>query len=164
MSPRLSTIDEAVESIREGRIVIVMDAEDRENEGDFVAAAEKVTPDVVNFMITHGRGQLCMPLLPEVCQRLDLPPMVDNNTAPLGTNFTIPIDHRECRTGITAQERALTIRSIVDPNSKPSDFVRPGHLFPLAAKEGGGATSGWSHGSGGGFGTHGGASAGGGAV
>lgn len=137
MSPRLSTIDEAVESIRAGRIVVVMDAEDRENEGDFIAAAEKVTPDVVNFMITHGRGQLCMPLLPEVCERLDLPPMVDNNTAPLGTNFTIPIDHRTCRTGITAQERALTIRTVVDPNSKSSDFVRPGHLFPLAAKEGG---------------------------
>jgi 3,4-dihydroxy 2-butanone 4-phosphate synthase/GTP cyclohydrolase II len=137
VSSRLSTIDEAVASIREGRIVIVMDAEDRENEGDFVAAAEKATPDVVNFMITHGRGQLCMPLLPEMCQRLDLPPMVDNNTAPLGTNFTVPIDHRECRTGITAQERAMTIRAIVDPNSKPSDFVRPGHLFPLAAKEGG---------------------------
>ena len=114
-----------------------MDAEDRENEGDFICAAEKVTPAVVNFMITHGRGQLCMPLLPDVCQRLDLPPMVDENTAPLGTNFTVPVDHRSCRTGITAQERAATILAIVDPASKPGDFVRPGHLFPLVAKEGG---------------------------
>jgi 3,4-dihydroxy 2-butanone 4-phosphate synthase/GTP cyclohydrolase II len=88
-------------------------------------------------MITHGRGQLCMPLLPDVCQRLDLPLMVDNNTAPLGTNFTVPVDHRSCRTGITAQERACTILSIIDPASKASDFVRPGHLFPLVAKEGG---------------------------
>ncbi len=114
-----------------------MDAEDRENEGDFVCAAEKATPEVVNFMVTYGRGQLCMPVLPEVCQRLELPPMVDVNTAPLQTSFTVPVDHRTCRTGITAQERACTIRAIVDPESKSTDFVRPGHLFPLAAKEGG---------------------------
>lgn len=114
-----------------------MDAEDRENEGDFICAAEKATPELVNFMITHGRGQLCMPLLPEVCERLDLARMVDQNTAPLGTDFTVPVDHRSCRTGITAQERALTIRSIIDSSSRPSDFVRPGHLFPLIAKEGG---------------------------
>jgi 3,4-dihydroxy 2-butanone 4-phosphate synthase/GTP cyclohydrolase II len=126
-----------VEAIRRGEIVIVMDAEDRENEGDFICAAEKVTPKIVNFMITHGRGQLCMPLLPDVSKRLDLPPMVDENTAPLGTNFTVPVDHRSCRTGITAQERAKTILAIVDPSSKAVDFVRPGHLFPLVAKEGG---------------------------
>ncbi len=137
VSHRLSTIDAAIEAIRRGEIVVVMDAEDRENEGDFICAAEKVTPAIVNFMITHGRGQLCMPLLPDVCQRLDLPPMVDENTAPLGTNFTVPVDHRSCRTGITAPERATTILAIVDPSSKPSDFVRPGHLFPLMAKEGG---------------------------
>jgi 3,4-dihydroxy 2-butanone 4-phosphate synthase/GTP cyclohydrolase II len=137
VSHRLSTIDAAIEAIRRGEIVIVMDAEDRENEGDFICAAEKVTPAIVNFMITHGRGQLCMPLLPDVCQRLDIPLMVDENTAPLGTNFTVPVDHRSCRTGITAQERATTILAIVDPSSKPSDFVRPGHLFPLMAKEGG---------------------------
>jgi len=88
-------------------------------------------------MITHGRGLLCMPVLPEVCDRLDLPPMVDDNTAPLGTCFTVPIDHGSCRTGITAQERAATIRAIVDPTSVRSDFVRPGHLYPLVAKEGG---------------------------
>ena len=134
---RLSTIDAAVEAIAAGRIVIVMDAEDRENEGDFICAAEKVTPEAVNFMITHGRGLLCMPLLPETCDRLDLPAMVEQNTAPLGTGFTVPIDHKTCRTGITAQERAKTIRAIVDPHSQPSDFVRPGHLYPLIAKEGG---------------------------
>ncbi len=137
VSQKLSSIDAAVEAIARGQIVIVMDAEDRENEGDFVCAAEKVTPEIVNFMITHGRGQLCMPVLPEVCERLDLPPMVDHNTAPLGTGFTVPVDHRTCRTGITAQERAATILAIVDPASKPSDFVRPGHLFPLIAKEAG---------------------------
>lgn len=135
--PKLSTIDAAVDAIRRGEIIIVMDAEDRENEGDFICAADKVTPETVNFMITHGRGLLCMPLLPEMCKRLDLTLMVDHNTAPLGTNFTLPVDHRTSRTGITAQERATTIQAILDPNSRPSDFVRPGHLFPLIAKEGG---------------------------
>ncbi|MGA2034203.1 MAG: 3,4-dihydroxy-2-butanone-4-phosphate synthase [Thermoguttaceae bacterium] len=137
MPQRLSTIDAAAEAMARGEIVIVMDAEDRENEGDFICAAEKVTPAIVNFMITHGRGQLCMPILPEVCTRLDLPPIVDENTAPLGTNFTVPVDHCSCRTGITAQERAATILGIVDPSSKPSDFVRPGHVCGLVAKEGG---------------------------
>jgi 3,4-dihydroxy 2-butanone 4-phosphate synthase / GTP cyclohydrolase II len=132
-----STIDEAIEAIRDGRIVIVVDAEDRENEGDFVCAAEKATAEVVNFMITHGRGQLCMPILPEVSQRLGLHPMVESNTAPLGTNYTVPVDHRSVRTGITAAERARTIQGICDSNSKPNDFTRPGHLFPLVAKEGG---------------------------
>jgi len=115
----------------------VLDDEDRENEGDFIGAAEKVTPEMVNFMITEGRGQLCMPILPEVCHRLQLDPMVEQNTAPLGTNFTVPVDHRSCRTGITVGERTDTIRAIADRASRPSDFVRPGHLFPLVAKEGG---------------------------
>jgi len=137
MPQKLSTIDRAVEAVARGEIIIVMDAEDRENEGDFVCAAEKVTPEIVNFMISNGRGLLCMPVLPDVCERLDLPPMVDENTAPLGTSFTVPVDHRSCKTGITAQERAATIRAIVDPASKRSDFVRPGHLYPLVAKEGG---------------------------
>ena len=137
MSEQLSTIDEAVSAISQGEMVVVMDAEDRENEGDFVCAAEKVTPEIVNFMLKHGRGQVCAPILPEVCQRLDLPPMVERNTAPLRTSFTVPVDHRTCRTGITAQEKATTIRALVDPSSKPSDFVRPGHLFPLSAMEGG---------------------------
>mgnify|MGYP001298750921 CR=1 FL=1 len=137
MTTRFSTIDEAVEAIRHGKVVIVVDAEDRENEGDFVCAAEKATPATVNFMITHGRGQLCMPILPEVSQRLGLHPMVETNTAPLGTNYTVPVDHRSTRTGITAAERARTIQAICDPTSKPADFTRPGHLFPLVAKEGG---------------------------
>ncbi len=120
-----------------GEIIIVVDAEDRENEGDFICAAEKITPEAVNFMITHGRGQLCMPILPEVSKRLKLAPMVEDNTAPLGTNYTIPVDHRTSRTGITAGERSTTIAALCDPNSVPSDFHRPGHLFPLVAKQGG---------------------------
>ena len=95
-------------AIARGEIVIVVDAEDRENEGDFVCAAEKVTPEAVNFMITHGRGQLCMPILPEVSERLKLAPMVEANTSFLGTSYTVPVDHKSCKTGITAQERALT--------------------------------------------------------
>jgi 3,4-dihydroxy 2-butanone 4-phosphate synthase / GTP cyclohydrolase II len=137
MSRRFSSIEKAVEAIAAGRIIIVVDAEDRENEGDFVCAAERATPETVNFMITYGRGQVCMPLLPEVCERLKLALMVETNTAPLGTAFTVPVDHRTTKTGITAQERAATIRALVDPRSQPSDFVRPGHLFPLVAKEGG---------------------------
>src|SRR5687768_7581759 len=137
MSHQFSTIESAVEAIRLGRVIIVADAEDRENEGDFVCAAEKVTPETVNFMITHGRGQLCMPILPDVSQRLELAAMVESNTAPLGTNYTVPVDHRSSRTGITAGERARTIQAICDPASKPTDFTRPGHLFPLVAKEGG---------------------------
>ena len=137
MGGNFSTIEAAVDAIARGDIVIVVDAEDRENEGDFICAAEKVTPEIVNFMITHGRGQLCMPILPEVSERLKLSPMVESNTSFLGTSYTVPVDHQSCKTGITAQERAATIRAIVDPASKPGDFVRPGHLFPLVAKEGG---------------------------
>ncbi len=137
MRDEFSSIEDTIDAIRQGKAVIVVDAEDRENEGDFICAAEKVTPELVNFMITAGRGQLCMPILPDVADRLKLSPMVDQNTAPLGTSFTVPVDHRDARTGITAQERALTIKTIVDPESKSSDFVRPGHLFPLIAKEGG---------------------------
>jgi len=132
-----SSIEQAFEAIRARKIVIVMDDEDRENEGDFVCAAETVTDVQVNFMLQHGRGQVCMPILPETCKRLELAPMVSHNTAPLQTAFTVPVDHITNKTGITAQERAATIRAIIDPNSKPTDFVRPGHLFPLEAKEGG---------------------------
>jgi 3,4-dihydroxy 2-butanone 4-phosphate synthase / GTP cyclohydrolase II len=137
VSHQLSSIEAAVQSIAAGKLVIVMDDENRENEGDFIGAAEKVTPEMVNFMITHGRGQLCMLILPEVAQRLDLPPLVQDNTAPFRTAFTVPVDHRSGRTGITAPERAKTIQEILNPTSKPSDFVRPGHLYPLVAKEGG---------------------------
>jgi len=137
LSSNFSTIEAAVNAMGRGEIIIVVDAEDRENEGDFICAAEKITPEAVNFMITHGRGQLCMPILPEVSQRLKLAPMVEDNTAPLGTNYTVPVDHRTSRTGITAGERSTTIAALCDPNSVPSDFHRPGHLFPLVAKEGG---------------------------
>ena len=132
-----SSIESALEAIKNSKIVIVMDDEDRENEGDFVCAAENVTDEMVNFMLIHGRGQVCMPILPETCHRLELTPMVVNNTAPLQTAFTVPVDHITNKTGITAQEKAATIRAIIDPSSKPTDFVRPGHLFPLEAKEGG---------------------------
>jgi 3,4-dihydroxy 2-butanone 4-phosphate synthase/GTP cyclohydrolase II len=137
MSEQFSSIDAAVAAIRRGEMVIVVDAEDRENEGDFVCAAAKATTDMVNFMIKHGRGQVCMPILPDVAARLDLPMMVAANSTPLGTAFTVPVDHRSARTGITAAERADAIAAIMDPASTPADFVRPGHLFPLVAKEGG---------------------------
>ena len=137
MSSDFSTVRDAVDAIARGEIIIVVDAEDRENEGDFICAADRITPEIVNFMITHGRGLPCTPILPDVCQRLKLSPVVNENTAPLGTAFTTPIDHRACKTGITAQERATTIGAIVDPDSSAEDFVRPGHVFPLIAKEGG---------------------------
>ena len=137
MRSKPSPIEAAIDAIGQGKVVIVMDDENRENEGDFICAAEKVTPEIVNFMITYGRGLLCVAVLPEVCQRLDLPPIVEHNTAPLGTNFTVPVDHRTCRTGITAQERAWTIRRLVDPTSQAGEFVRPGHVYPLRAMEGG---------------------------
>ncbi len=137
MPDRFSSLDAALDAFRRGEVVIVVDAEDRENEGDFVCAAEKASPAIVNFMITHGRGQVCMPILPDMARRLELPMMVEANSTPLGTAFTVPVDHRSARTGITAVERADTIRAILDPTSTPADFVRPGHLFPLIAKEGG---------------------------
>ncbi|HIQ23155.1 MAG TPA: 3,4-dihydroxy-2-butanone-4-phosphate synthase [Planctomycetes bacterium] len=137
MAYKLSSIEAAVDAIARGEVVIVMDAEDRENEGDFICAAEKVTPEIVNFVITYGRGLPCVPVLPDVCRRLELHPIVEQNTAPLGTAFMVPVDHRSCRTGITAQERAATVQAMIDPTSKPSDFVRPGHMYPLEAKEGG---------------------------
>ncbi|MBR2586654.1 MAG: 3,4-dihydroxy-2-butanone-4-phosphate synthase [Thermoguttaceae bacterium] len=137
MASRLSTIDEAIAAIRRGELIIVMDDEDRENEGDLICAAETVTPEHINFMVTHGRGMVCMPVLPELCAKFDLGQMVQDNTAPLGTAFTVTVDHISCKTGITAQERAATIRALADPKSKITDFVRPGHIFPLEAKEGG---------------------------
>ena len=137
MTHRFSTVQAAVDAIKAGKVIIVVDAEDRENEGDFVAAAEKTTPEVVNFMITQGRGLLCAAVLPEVCERLDLTPLVENNNAPLRTAFTTPIDHHTSKTGITARERSDTILAMVDPNSTVDDFVRPGHVYPLLAKEGG---------------------------
>jgi 3,4-dihydroxy 2-butanone 4-phosphate synthase/GTP cyclohydrolase II len=137
MYDEFSQIDDALHALREGRIIIVVDDKDRENEGDFVAAAEKVTPETIAFMITHGRGQVCMPILPEVAARLHLPPMVDRNTAPHQTPYTVPVDHKSCHTGISAEERARTVRAIINPATAPDDLARPGHLFPLVAKEGG---------------------------
>ncbi|MCA9176579.1 MAG: GTP cyclohydrolase II [Planctomycetales bacterium] len=136
MPEDFSTIQEAVDAIARGEVIIVVDAENRENEGDFICAAEKATPETLNFIMS-GRGIPCMPLLPEVCQRLQLMPVVEQNTAPLGTAYLTPIDHRGVKTGITAEERSLTIRTAANPQSVAGDFVRPGHVLPLLAKEGG---------------------------
>ncbi|MEX0687045.1 MAG: GTP cyclohydrolase II [Pirellulales bacterium] len=137
MPSQFSSIDAAVAAIARGECVIVVDAEDRENEGDFVCAGDAATPGIVNFMITHGRGQVCLSILPDVAKRLELPMMCEANSTPLGTAFTVPVDHKTARTGITAGERSTAIAAILDPESLPADFVRPGHLFPLVAKEGG---------------------------
>ncbi|MCG8653317.1 MAG: GTP cyclohydrolase II [Pirellulales bacterium] len=136
MSVELNTVPEAVEAIRRGEIVIVVDAEDRENEGDFIVAAEKATPEKINFMLT-GRGQLCVSVLPDVCKRLELTPVVAQNDAPLKTAFMTPIDIRQAKTGITAAERSETIRRLAESDCKADDFVRPGHVYPLLAKQGG---------------------------
>jgi 3,4-dihydroxy 2-butanone 4-phosphate synthase / GTP cyclohydrolase II len=137
MADEYSRIDDAIQALKDGRVIIVVDDEDRENEGDFVVAAEKATPEIVEFMITHGRGLVCMPILPEVAARLHLGAMVDHNTAPHETPYTVPVDHVSCRTGISAAERARTVAAILDPTTRPADLSRPGHLFPLVAKEGG---------------------------
>jgi 3,4-dihydroxy 2-butanone 4-phosphate synthase/GTP cyclohydrolase II len=131
-----STIPSAVDALAQGEVIIVVDAEDRENEGDFICAAEKATPETINFIL-GGRGQFCTPLLPEVARRLQLSPVVETNTTPTGTGFLTPIDHRSGRTGITAEERCRTVRAIADAASAAGDFVRPGHVHPLLAKEGG---------------------------
>ncbi len=136
MANQFSSVLDAVEAVRRGEVIIVVDAEDRENEGDFICAGEKATPELVNFIL-NGRGQFCVPLLPDLAKKLQLLPVVDQNTAPLGTGFLTPIDHRSGKTGITAAERAKTVVSMVDPSSVAGDFVRPGHVHPLLAKEGG---------------------------
>ena len=134
----IATVEEALEDIRSGRIVIVVDDEDRENEGDFIMAAEKVTPDSINFMAAHGRGLICLPSTPERLHELDLDMMVDRNTALHGTPFTVSIDAVEgTTTGISAYDRALTVQKFVDPDAQPPDFARPGHIFPLRAQPGG---------------------------
>ena len=136
MPIELDSIPDAVEAIARGEVVIVIDAEDRENEGDFICAAEKATPETINFMLS-GRGQLCVSLLPEVCKRLDLAPVVAQNNAPLNTAFMTPVDIATAKTGITANERSETIRRLASDDCKSDDFVRPGHVFPLLAKQGG---------------------------
>ncbi len=136
MPHRFSTIQAAVEAIAAGKVVIVLDDEDRENEGDYVCAAERVTAEKINFMLA-GHGQLCCSILPSVSKRLELRPLVEENTSPLTTAFMTPLDFTGCKTGITAAERAETIRRLASETSKPEDFVRPGHVYPLLAKEGG---------------------------
>lgn len=137
MTVKFNTIEEALEDIRAGKMVVVVDDEDRENEGDLVMAAEKATPEAINFMATHARGLICMPVYGERLDELNLPAMVTNNTDPHGTAFTVSVDAKECTTGISAVERALTVQKMLDPNTKPEDLRRPGHVFPLRAKEGG---------------------------
>ena len=135
----LNTIQEAIADIRAGKVVIVVDDENRENEGDFIAAAESVSPEMINFMATHGRGLICAPLTEERCSELDLNMMVENNTVLHHTQFTVSVDliGHGCTTGISVHDRAKTIKALVDEKTKPSDLGRPGHIFPLRAKRGG---------------------------
>ncbi|MBU9714775.1 bifunctional 3,4-dihydroxy-2-butanone-4-phosphate synthase/GTP cyclohydrolase II [Evansella tamaricis] len=130
-------IEEAIYELMQGKVVIVCDDEDRENEGDYIALAEKSTPEVINFMITHGRGLVCAPITTELATKLELLPMVDVNTDPHGTAFTVSIDHKNTTTGISAHERSMTVLAMIDETSKASDFKKPGHIFPLVAKDGG---------------------------
>ncbi len=136
---KLNTIHEAIDDIRNGKVIIVVDDENRENEGDFVAAADKVTPQMINFMATHGRGLICTPLTENRCKELELNMMVRNNTDPMETAFTVSVDLRGngVSTGISASDRAKTVKALIDPNTKPFELGRPGHIFPLVAKEGG---------------------------
>ena len=136
---KLHTIKEAIDDIRAGKVIIVVDDEDRENEGDFVAAAAAVTPQMINFMATHGRGLICTPLTEKRCKSLQLEMMVGNNTDPMETAFTISVDlkGKGVTTGISASDRAKTIKALIDPETRPEDLGRPGHVFPLKAKEGG---------------------------
>ncbi len=135
---RFNTIEEAIEDIKAGKMIIMVDDEDRENEGDLVCAAEKVTPEIINFMAKYGRGLICLALTPERCEELQLPLMAPDNQDPFGTAFTVSIDAREgVTTGISAADRAHTIKVAIDPKTKPSDLVRPGHIFPLRARKGG---------------------------
>ena len=135
----LNTIEEAIEDIRQGKIIIVVDDEDRENEGDFLAAAEKVTPEMINFMATHGKGLICAPLTEKRCNELELHSMVKNNTDHMETAFTVSVDLKGhgVTTGISASDRAKTILALVNEDTKPYDLARPGHIFPLTAKQGG---------------------------
>jgi 3,4-dihydroxy 2-butanone 4-phosphate synthase/GTP cyclohydrolase II len=139
MDFKLNSIEEAIEDIKAGKVIIVVDDEDRENEGDFVAAAEMATPEMINFMATHGRGLICAPLTDKRCDELELTLMVTNNTVLHETQFTVSVDliGGGCTTGISTQDRAKTILALVDPNTKPADLGRPGHIFPLRAKKGG---------------------------
>ncbi|WP_229106282.1 bifunctional 3,4-dihydroxy-2-butanone-4-phosphate synthase/GTP cyclohydrolase II [Paenibacillus sp. 1001270B_150601_E10] len=131
------SIEDALQDLKQGKVIIVVDDEDRENEGDFIALADHATPEVINFMITEGRGLVCVPITPECAEKLDLPPMVAHNTDNHGTAFTVSIDHVDTDTGISAYERSLTIKAMIEDSTKAEDFRRPGHIFPLIAKKGG---------------------------
>jgi 3,4-dihydroxy 2-butanone 4-phosphate synthase/GTP cyclohydrolase II len=135
----LNSISEAIEAVKNGEVIIVVDDANRENEGDFVAAAEKISPELINFMATHGRGLICAPLTEERCSELQLNKMVSNNTDPLETAFTVSVDlkGKGMTTGISATDRSNTVKALVDPNTSPYDLSRPGHIFPLIAKSGG---------------------------
>ena len=135
----MNTIEEALEDIKQGKIVIVVDDEDRENEGDFVTAARNANPELINFMATHGRGLICTPLIEETCDKLGLEMMVDSNNSHFDTPFTVSIDliGDGCSTGISAADRSKTVQALIDPNTKPNDLGKPGHIFPLRAKAGG---------------------------
>ena len=133
---KLNTIPEAVSAIKDGKLVIVVDDEDRENEGDFIAAAELITPEKVNFMVTHGRGLICAPITEQRCEELDLDLMVGKNTSSHETPFTVSVDliGHGCTTGISASDRAKTLKALADYNTRPEELGRPGHIFPLKAK------------------------------
>src|SRR6202012_5979538 len=134
----LNTIPEAIEAIKDGKIIIVVDDEDRENEGDFLTAARNATPEAINFMTRHGRGLVCAPITAQRAQELNLEPMVSNNTTSHETNFTVSVDLLEgCTTGISASDRSRTVMALINPETKPEDLGRPGHIFPLIAKNGG---------------------------
>jgi len=137
MDFKFNTIEEIIEDLRQGKMVVMVDDEDRENEGDLIMAAQMATPEAVNFMATHGKGLICLPILGERLDELELPAMVTNNTDPHGTAFTISVDHKDTTTGISAHERSATITAILDPATRPDELRRPGHIFPLRAKEGG---------------------------
>ncbi len=139
MNIQLNTIEEAIEEIKQGKVIIVVDDEDRENEGDFLTAARNVTPEIINFMATHGRGLICAPLIEDRCEELGLELMVQSNSAAYETPFTVSVDliGHGCTTGISASDRAKTILALIDPNTRPEELGKPGHIFPLKAKKGG---------------------------
>ena len=138
VSNPFARIEDAIESVKAGRMVIVVDDEDRENEGDLTIAAEKVTPEAINFMATHGRGLICLPMTGERLDELEIPLMVEKNTTQFNTAFCVPIEAKHhVSTGISAADRAATVLAAIDPKTQPSDLARPGHTFPLRARDGG---------------------------
>lgn len=140
----LATIEEAIEDIKAGKFVIIVDDEDRENEGDLTIAGEKVTPEAINFMAKHGRGLICMPIIGERLDELRIPMMVQDNTSRFGTAFTVSIEAKhKVSTGISAYDRAASVKAVLDPATRPEDIARPGHMFPLRAREGGVLVRAW---------------------